>query len=510
MAAFIGLDRLKQAVIALADWRGQVKQQTVAHVFTLLALLERGVNTSTGTQFEESDDFAFFNRYNTIEGDIEKPFFDPFTRQFRISSHPHSNIATARKGTFARSWNAADFTEDDGKTIWQLKPDFADTFRRKVLSKASDTIRLPVVDLAVWLFREEEFPDGANSDTLVQRFKDRFKLADDNFNTLFQYNPEPATLIFSTHQPSKGEITKLVRDLSLDAAEEALKPKVSEPKSDFVLTKLKDDDAIFAEVKALLALGTSGIILRGAPGTGKSWYADQIALALTKGATERIYRLQFHPSFSYEDFFDGYVPSEDTKSGFKIVGKTFRQAIEHAAKSDEVVALVIDEINRGDTARIFGESLTYIEHGWRGVKFRPRLASEDVSVPLNLFVLATMNPHDRSITQLDMALLRRFDHVDIPPSAELANQFLRDAGMATDKAELVTEWFNTLQKLLPFGLGHTFFLNVGDEGRLGLVWRYRILPFCQSILEFEDEKLKDVVRSYEALVNRLRGGAGGG
>ena len=507
MAAFTSLERLKPAILALADWRGQVKQQTVAHVFPFLALLEKGVNTSTGTQFEELDDFAFFDKYNKIEDDIDKPYFDPFTRQFRIASHPHSNIATARKGTFSRSWNAANFTEDDGKTIWKLNTDFADTFRKKVLTKATNTIRLPIVDLAVWLFREEEFPDGADSETLIQRFKDRFKLGNDNFNTLFQYNAEPASSIFSAQKPSAEEITKLVRDLSLDAAEEALKPKVTDENSEFVLTKLKEDDAILAEVKALLALGTSGIILRGAPGTGKSWYAEQIALTLTKGATERVYRLQFHPSFSYEDFFDGYVPSEDTKSGFKIVGKTFRQAIEHAANSNEIVALVIDEINRGDTSRIFGESLTYIEYGWRGVKFRPRLANEDVSVPQNLFVLATMNPHDRSITQLDMALLRRFDHVDVPPSAELANQFMQDAGMAPEKAELVTEWFNTLQKLLPFGLGHTFFRHVGDEGRLGLVWRYRILPFCQSILEFEEDKLNDVVRSYDALVNRLRGAA---
>jgi 5-methylcytosine-specific restriction enzyme B len=510
MAAFISVGRLKQAIIALADWRGQVKQQTVAHVFPFLALLEKGVNASAGTQFEESDDFTFFNKYNNIEGDLEKPYFDPFTRQFRIASHPHSNIATARKGTFARSWNAADFTEDDGRTFWQLKAGFADTFRRKVLTKGSETIRLPAVDLAVWMFREEEFPDNSDSDTLIQRFKDRFKLADDDFNTLFQYNPEAATAIFSPQQIPKDEIAKLVRSLSLDTAEEALKPQVSEPKSEFAVAILKEDDPILAEVKALLAHGTSGIILRGAPGTGKSWYAEQIARTLTRGAPEFVFRIQFHPSFSYEDFFDGYVPSEETKSGFKIVGKTFRRAIEHAAKSEEVVVLIIDEINRGDTSRIFGESLTYIERGWRGVKFRPRLASEDVSIPPNLFVLATMNPHDRSITQLDMALLRRFDHVDVPPSAELANEFLRAAGMTPEKAELVTEWFNTLQNLLPFGLGHTFFRDVGDEGKLGLVWRYRILPFCQSILEFEDEKLKDVVRSYDALVNRLRGAAAAG
>lgn len=116
-----------------------------------------------------------------------------------------------------------------------------------------------------------------------------------------------------------------------------------------------------------------------------------------------------------------------------------------------------------------------------------------------------MNPHDRSITQLDMALLRRFDHIDIQPSKEMVSQFLLEAGMGSQEAEFIIQWFDQLQNLLPFGIGHAYFLNIGDIGKLGLLWRYRILPFCESILEFEQERLEDIRRSYKSLERRLRG-----
>lgn len=508
MPAHLRLDRIGEAIVHLSDWRGSVKQQTVAHILPMLALLEKGVNKGGWTQFEEADDFAFFDKYCKIAGNPAKPYFDPFSRIFRIASHPHSNVATARKNTFSRRWAAAETKVEDGHTFWQLK-DFSRAIVDNVLTKGSDTLRIDVVDLATWLFREETFPDGADSAALQTEFRQRFPISDEDYHSIFRYEAEPPESLFQDTSVDTNEITELVARLAYaDAADAAavpasaaLTPAVNEQEQ----TQLAEDNPILMEVKALLALGTSGIILRGAPGTGKSWYGHQIALALTGGTSERIFRLQFHPSFAYEDFFDGYVPNEDAKSGFKVEGKIFRHAIEKAQSTPDVVVLVIDEINRGDTSRIFGETLTYIERGWRGVPFIPRLSSVPICIPHNLLLLATMNPHDRSITQLDMALLRRFDHIDIPPSPESAADFLTQAGMSEEHAGLVSQWFRTLQSLMPFGIGHTFLIGVGDIGKLGLVWRYRLLPFCESILEFEPAKLGDVRRSFEALERRLRG-----
>jgi len=327
------------------------------------------------------------------------------------------------------------------------------------------------------------------------------------YDQLFEYVAEPAGKIFQDTAVSVDKIDNMLLGIALEDAAKIKPPptpsaELGLPSSEIV--KIQEDDAILVEVKALLRLGTSGIILSGAPGTGKSWYADQIALALTQGKRANIFRVQFHPSFSYEDFFDGYVPAEHTKSGFEIKGKVFRKAIEAAGLTDEYVVLIIDEINRGNTSKIFGEALTYIEQGWRNVPFTPRLATEELAVPKNLLILATMNPHDRSITPLDMALLRRFDHVSIPPSTELVSDFLAAAGMSTEHSNQIGKWFVSLQELLPFGLGHTFFIGVSDIGQLGLIWRYRIQPFCTSLLEYEPQRLEDIRRSYEALEQRLR------
>jgi hypothetical protein len=331
-------------------------------------------------------------------------------------------------------------------------------------------------------------------------------MSDEEFDTLFQYSPEDSTQIFDALPLSVDDIKEITSELDLDdkAIRNLLSPtKINDKKG--AESALAEDDPIFAEVQGLLSLGSSGLILRGAPGTSKSWYAWNLALKLTGNRADQIYRIQFHPSYGYEDFVEGYLPDEMSKSGFSVDDRVFLRAVDAARKSDGVVVVVIDEINRGDTSRIFGELLTYIEHGWRDVPFTAKLSGKEISIPKNLVVIATMNPHDRSITQLDMALLRRFDHVDILPSRETATDFMLEAGMDNAQADLVSAWFDELQRILPFGLGHAYFLHVGDVGRLGLVWRYRVLPFCESILEFEPERLDSVKRSFDALERRLRG-----
>ncbi|MGK8709164.1 McrB family protein [Metapseudomonas otitidis] len=506
MPAFISLARIEDAVLRLCSWRGTVKAQSTAHIFPLLALLEKGVKANKQARYEESYDFDFFDRYCRVGNNSETPYFDPFSRELRIASHPHSNIATARKNTFQSRWHAAKLDIVGDMSYWTLDANFAGILASKLESKGNPNYRLNVVDLGCWLFRSEEFPDGATSADIQDLFRKRFPMEQDQYDQLFEYQAEPAGKIFQGEPVTIEAIDAMLLNIVLEDAAKIKPPSkvISPAQSDIESIKIQEDDSILVEVKALLKLGTSGIILSGAPGTGKSWYADQIALALTHGKRSDIFRVQFHPSFSYEDFFDGYVPAEHTKSGFEIKGKVFRKAIEAAHSTDGYVVLIVDEINRGNTSKIFGEALTYIEQGWRGVPFTPRLATEELTVPKNLLILATMNPHDRSITPLDMALLRRFDHVSIPPSSELVGDFLAAAGMSTEQANQVGKWFASLQELLPFGLGHTFFIGVSDIGQLGLIWRYRIQPFCISLLEYEPQRLEDIRRSYEALEQRLR------
>ncbi|WP_237906442.1 McrB family protein [Azospirillum brasilense] len=166
------------------------------------------------------------------------------------------------------------------------------------------------------------------------------------------------------------------------------------------------------------------LVLQGPPGTGKTWMAKRLGFALVgskdlETSRSRLRVVQFHPSLAYEDFVRGWRPSGDGR--LCLVDGILMQAIEAAASEpDRPFVLVIEEINRGNPAQIFGEMLTLLEN----TKRRPseaielayrKEAGERVHVPENLFVIGTMNVADRSLAIVDLALRRRFAFVDLEP-----------------------------------------------------------------------------------------------
>ena len=162
------------------------------------------------------------------------------------------------------------------------------------------------------------------------------------------------------------------------------------------------------------------LILQGPPGTGKTWLAKRLAFALIGGRSERRVRpLQFHPNLSYEDFVRGWRPGGDGR--LTLEDGPFLKAIEDARKEPSLdFVVVIEEINRGNPAQIFGEMLTLLEADKRTEEEAlalsyPRSADERVYIPLNLHVIGTMNVADRSLALVDLALRRRFGFIDLEP-----------------------------------------------------------------------------------------------
>jgi 5-methylcytosine-specific restriction protein B len=164
------------------------------------------------------------------------------------------------------------------------------------------------------------------------------------------------------------------------------------------------------------------LILQGPPGTGKTWLAKRLAHALIgtkdrKVARTRTRVIQFHPSLSYEDFVRGYRPGG--KDGLALVDGAFLEAVEAArALGDRPFVVVIEEINRGNPAQIFGEMLTLLEADKRKEEEAIELAyrretGERIYIPKNLFVIGTMNIADRSLALVDLALRRRFAFVSL-------------------------------------------------------------------------------------------------
>jgi MoxR-like ATPase len=323
---------------------------------------------------------------------------------------------------------------------------------------------------------------------------------------MFSFVDEVGDHLFRADAPPTG-YDEAIKD-ALTEIDPKAGPLPQLPQAD---QKLEDDDPVLIQVQQILGLGTSGIILSGSPGTGKSFYAKRLSRHLAVDSDADILRVQFHPSYGYEDFVEGYAPEQSATSGFKIIDKVFLKACDRAREIKTLVVFVIDEINRGDPARVFGELLTYLESEYRGQEFALPFSGKPASIPPNLLIIGTMNPHDRSVSHIDAAFVRRFDHIEMAPSRDVVEGLLTaGGGFSPEDVSLVGEWFDRVQTLVPFGLGHSFFAGVKDVDGLKLVWRYRMLPTAMTAIEVNEGRLTDFVASFEALLRRLEGQDGGG
>lgn len=256
-------------------------------------------------------------------------------------------------------------------------------------------------------------------------------------------------------------------------------------------SELSEDDEVLIAVRQAHEMGYAGVILSGPPGTGKSWYAQQIGVALS-GSWDAIRSVQFHPSYQYEDFIFGYAPREE--GGFELRPKEFaRICRDAAANPDTLHVLIIDEISRSDVVRVFGEALTYIETDKREQPFQ--LASgEELSVPKNLIIIGTMNPWDKGVDELDMALERRFAQVDLEPNAETLRRLLTERSVPAAFVERVVGFFEKLrgQQLETVRLGHAYFLRCTDEDAAQTAWRLRLRPTLRRACRLEPTLFKTI------------------
>ncbi len=204
------------------------------------------------------------------------------------------------------------------------------------------------------------------------------------------------------------------------------------------------------------------LVLQGPPGTGKTWLAKRLAYALIgRRDRGRICSVQFHPTLSYEDFVLGWRPSA---SGLELTKGIFLRAVEAASTDETPFVVVIEEINRGNPAQIFGELITLLEADKRSEEEALELSyatgdeTKRVHVPGNLYVIGTMNIADRSLALVDLALRRRFAFATLKPRIDRAwhRWVTEQLGIDTDAADDIQSRMGVLNEAIAKSLGEQF------------------------------------------------------
>ncbi len=307
---------------------------------------------------------------------------------------------------------------------------------------------------------------------------------------------------FQNPQGSLFKLTKGEYDFILDLIRE--ENPVSSKASFEAYTKSDFLDEVYMTEKrheSLVAVlrNKKNIILQGAPGVGKTFAARRLAWSMMgEKDDDRIEFVQFHQNYSYEDFMMGYKPVGD---GFELKYGIFYRFCQKAANQpDKEFFFIIDEINRGNMSKIFGELLILIEKDYRGTKATLAYNGLSFSVPKNLYIIGMMNTADRSLAMIDYALRRRFSFFEVEPGFDSEGFIQYQNGLNN---EMLNELINkvkdlnreiTLDKSLGKGfcIGHSYFCgrDVCTEEWLHSIVEYDILPMLREYWFDDTSKLQ--------------------
>ena len=225
-------------------------------------------------------------------------------------------------------------------------------------------------------------------------------------------------------------------------------------------------DSMIETIQNLL-LSNHQVILTGAPGTGKTYTAQEVAEALTGSYYERIRKVQFHPGYDYSDFVIGLKPKlENNQVVFSWEDGVFKEFADQANndKNNNYV-FIIDEINRADLSRVFGELFSILEEDYRGGEGIILPNGNKLVIPNNLYIIGTMNDIDRSVESMDFALRRRFAWYEV--SAESSECIIDKKNIQKDYKDKLKSSMRALNREIGNEAGSTLDLRLGKEYQLG-------------------------------------------
>ena len=250
-------------------------------------------------------------------------------------------------------------------------------------------------------------------------------------------------------------------------------------------------DASFLDTSWALLEDRRQVVFYGPPGTGKTFVARELAREIA--GPDAVTLVQFHPSYAYEDFVEGYRPNPKT-GGFRLVDGPLKEAATRARESKDPHFLIVDEINRGNVAKVFGELYFLLEY--RDEEIRLQYSSEPFSLPDNLYLIGTMNTADRSIALIDAALRRRFHFVGFFPQEGTAIGNVLRRWLGRHKPELswiadaVAQANTHLDRHGAIGPSHFMKDNL-DDAKTKLIWNHSIIPYIEEVFFGDEERVEE-------------------
>ena len=337
--------------------------------------------------------------------------------------------------------------------------------------------------------------------------------------------PEGMQLAMKTLTPMTGkdEFLDAMADLypgieELQQSESAnpIEPIVNQPKrytkADAMADLFMPEEKLDLILKQLKR--KKNLVLQGAPGTGKTFVARRIAyLLMEQKDPERAPMVQFHQSTSYEDFIQGYRP--DGSGGFELKNGGFFEFCELArSQPDRQFVYIIDEINRGNLSKIFGELLMLVEHDKRKKEFAVPLTyaksqRETFYIPANVYLIGTMNTADRSLSMVDYALRRRFSFVELEPgfSAAAFSKYLQTSGASSSLVSSIQDRMSSLNNMIAkdtislgrgFRIGHSYFVpavgHQANEEWLNEIIECEVVPLLEEYWCDDESQLEKACR----------------
>ena len=297
---------------------------------------------------------------------------------------------------------------------------------------------------------------------------------------------------FTMQQGSLFRLTKGEYDFIIDMIREenplAVVDEIEKYDKEAFLDEVYMTEGKYDTLVAVLK-NKKNIILQGAPGVGKTFAAKRLAYSIMGEKDEgRIEFVQFHQNYSYEDFMMGYKPVND---GFELKYGIFYRFCQKAANQpDKDFFFIIDEINRGNMSKIFGELLMLIERDYRGTKATLAYNGMTFSVPKNLYIIGMMNTADRSLAMIDYALRRRFSFFDIEPGFASEGFMKYQQSLDNETFSLLVSKVQELNKEISmdkslgkgFCIGHSYFCGQSEctEEWLQAIVDYDILPMLSE------------------------------